>query len=407
MVGPNNRPDSGDGSSFRDRLARIPDAEGPGTESHGDWDNAAPPVVRRAAPVARPQPQRQQHQQQPQTYVDDVSQEPQPHQAQQAQPEPQFEPIGQRRRRKWPFVVGLLVIVLALLVLIPVFIARRTFDSVPRVPVAAQLTEPVPEGRNILLVGTDSREGIDDTTDNAGLILGEGISGERSDTILILRQEADGSKFLSLPRDLWLPINGGSEQRINTAIAQGPEALVNTVQSALGIPISHYVQVDLAGFIDVVDAIGGVEVTIENPAFDPGSGLDLPTAGTVTLDSTQALAWVRSRRYTEIIDGQEVVDGTSDLGRVARQQEFMRALLNKVLEQRNPVALNDLGGALSQAIALDEITTLTDALTIGNALRSGTPESVELPTFPDTRSGNSVLLLADGSGEVLRSFGAE
>ena len=401
MVGPDNQRDPGGPPSFRDRLARIPDVEDLAADSRSDWDQAAPPVVRRPAPVARPQPQQQQHTQQPQAYLDEGRQ-PQRH-----EPEHEFEPIGHRRRRKWPFIVGLLVILLALLVLIPLFVARRTFDSVPRVPVAAELTAPVPGGRNILLVGTDSRDGIDEGTDNSDLILGEGIAGERSDTILILRQEEDGSKFLSLPRDLWLPINGGGEQRINTAIAQGPQALVNTVQSELGIPISHYVQVDLAGFIDVVDAVGGVEVTIANPAFDPGSGLDLPTAGTVTLDSTQALAWVRSRRYTEVIDGQQVVDGTSDLGRVARQQEFMRALLNKVIDQRNPIALNDLGGALSQAIALDEVTTLTDALTIANALRAGTPESVELPTFPDTRSGNSVLLLAGGSGEVLRSFGAQ
>ena len=149
---------------------------------------------------------------------------------------------------------------------------------------------------------------------------------------MILRVDDNGSRFLSLPRDLWLPINGGAEQRINTAIGQGPEALINTVQSELRIPISNYVQVDLAGFIDVVDAIGGVDITIENPVFDRNSGLDLPTAGVVTLDSTQALAWVRSRTFTEIIDGQPVVDPTSDLGRVQRQQEFMRALLNKVLD---------------------------------------------------------------------------
>ena len=382
-------------------MARIPDAER--SEPVDDWEHAAPPVVRRAAPVARPRPQPE-----PQ-YV-----EPQHGGQHYAEPSPSspheqhehFEPIGQeRRRRRWPFVVGLLFVIVALLVIVPIFVARRTFDSIDRVPVADALTVPVPEGRNILLVGTDSRSGIDETTDNAGLILGGGTSGERTDTVMVLRLEEDGSKFLSLPRDLWLPINGGAEQRINTAFAQGPEALINTVQNELGIPISNYVQVDLAGFIDLVDAVGGVEVTIEHPAFDPNSGLDLPTAGAVTLDSAQALAWVRSRTYTEIIDGQNRVDGTSDLGRVERQQVFMRALISKVLEQRNPVVLNDMASALGAAVELDDATSLTEALEIANILRQGAPKSVVLPTTPDTRSGNSVLILTPAAPEVLRQFG--
>ena len=183
---------------------------------------------------------------------------------------------------------------------------------------------------------------------------------------------------------------------------------INTVQGApLGIPISSYVQVDLAGFIDLVDAVGGVDIVIEHPAFDRGSGLDLPTAGTVTLDSAQALAWVRSRTYTEIVDGQPVVDPTADLGRVARQQVFMRALLTKVLDQRNPVVLNEMAESIAAAIAIDDSTSMTDVLAFANDLRSGTPESVVLPTVPDRRSGNSVLVLTDAAPEILRSFGAQ
>jgi len=299
------------------------------------------------------------------------------------------------------FVVGVLIIG------VPFFIARQTFNSIERVPVAQSLTPAVPEGTNILLVGTDSRAGIDESTENARVILGEGISGERTDTMMVLRLRDDGgAQFLSLPRDLWLPINGGGEQRINTAFGQGPEALVNTIQGELGIPISHYVQVDLAGFIDVVDAVGGVQVTIEHPAFDEGSGLDLPTAGTVTLDSTQALAWVRSRRYTELIEGVPRQDPTSDLGRVARQQEFMRALVTKVTEQRNPIAVNGVLSSISSALILDDTTSFTDSLEIANSLRSTVPESVVLPTLPETRGSNSVLVLAPGANDVLRLFGA-
>lgn len=390
--------------SFRDRLARIPDAD---TRPNEDWERAAPPVIGQPAPVARPAPSPRP------TYESHAPEASSAHYGAQgyvtdsspAQPN-DFVPIGPRRRRRWPFIVGLLLVVLALIVLIPLLLVRRTFNDIDRVQVSQALSDPIPEGRNILLVGTDSRAGIDESTENAGVILGEGIAGERTDTIMVLRIEEGGSKFLSLPRDLWLPINGGGEQRINTAIAQGPDALVNTVQDSLGIPISHYVQVDLAGFIDLVDAVGGVEITIENPAFDRRSGLDLPEAGTVTLDSAQALAWVRSRTFTEVIDGQNVVDGTSDLGRVARQQVFMRALLEKLLDQRNPTIINEMLGSVGASLVLDDATTLTDAFNIGTSLRDGLPESVVLPTTPDSRGGNSVLVLAPGSQEVLRTFGA-
>ncbi len=418
-MAPTNSPNDDPKPSFRDRLAQIPDLERPERPSQTtrpdeiDWQHAAPPVVRQAPPVAHPAPQHQHvPQQQVQQHVaapvhQGAPQNAAGHVGQPARERQDFEAIGSRKRRRWPVVLGLLAVIAVLLLVVPLFLARRTFDSVPRVPVAEALTAPESVERNILLVGTDSREGIDGSTENADVILGEGIAGERSDTIMILRVEETGSRFLSLPRDLWLPINGGPEQRINTAIGQGPEALINTVQSELGIPISNYVQVDLAGFIEVVDAVGGVDITIENPAFDRNSGLDLPQAGVVTLDSTQALAWVRSRTYTEIIDGQQVVDPTSDLGRVARQQVFMRALLDKLLDQRNPLVLNDLAGELSEALTVDDSTSLTEATAIANTLRSGSPESVVLPTLPDTRDGNSVLVLTDGAPEVLRTFGAE
>jgi LCP family protein required for cell wall assembly len=318
-------------------------------------------------------------------------------------PDDGLEEFVVRRRRRWPLVVFGLILFLALAVLLSLFQARRIFDSVQRVPVAEVLAAP-PTGTNILLVGTDSRAGIDANTENAGFIIGEPVAGARTDTIMILRIEDGGAKFLSLPRDLWLPINGGGEQRINTAFSQGPESLINTVQGSLDIPLSHYVQVDLAGFIDLVDAVGGVDVTIPYPAFDRNSGLDLPTAGTVTLDSTQALAFVRSRFYTEIRDGAQVVDGTSDLGRVQRQQDFMRALMLKVTAQRNPLVLNDMASAMADSLVIDDGTSMTEALRIADALRSTTPESVVLPTVGTQRGSASVLVLADGSSEVLAQF---
>ena len=400
-------------SDFRKRLAAIPKIDEKPVEDL--WDKAAPPVVRPPAPVARPNlPGGSQKEDAffgaPDGEVAPVAgavalDERVPPSIAPDVPVP--EPVGSRprKRRRWPILLFLLLAILALLIIIPLFLANRAFNSIERVPVGQVLSEPLPAGTNLLLVGTDSRDGIAADTENANVILGEGLSGSRTDTIIVLRLEEDGNKFLSLPRDLWLPIDGGDPQRINAAFARGPEALINTVQDELGIPISHFVQVDLAGFIELVDAVGGVEITIDHPAFDTASGLNLPTAGTVELDSTQALAFVRSRRYTEIVDGVEVTDPTSDLGRVQRQQEFLRALMLKLSEERNPVALNDMSDAIAGALVLDDQTSLTSALTLANALRTSSPESVTLPTAPATIGGAAVLTLTPESPAVLAQFG--
>ncbi len=311
------------------------------------------------------------------------------------------------RRRRWPRYLAVLALGLLAGCVAVGALAWRSFDSVERVPVAEVLDVPGSgtPGRNVLLVGTDSRTGITDDDANSELILGDGTSGTRTDTIMLLRLNDDGTaKFLSLPRDLWLPIDGGSQQRINTAIGSGPDALIRTVQDGLGLPVHHYVQVDLAGFIDLVDAVGGVTITIAHPAFDRASGLDLPVAGEVTLDSASALAWVRSRRYTEIIDGREVTDPTSDLGRVQRQQDFMRALFAEVSAERNPARLNSMVSAITDAIVLDDATSLGDAVTMAQRIRGAGPVSVVLPTIPADIGGAAVLLLGDGADEVLVDF---
>ena len=99
---------------------------------------------------------------------------------------PEVVDAPRRRRRRWPLVLFFLVAILALGVLVPLFVANRTFNSVERVELGDTLVTAVPEGTNLLLVGTDSRDGIDAGTENSQVILGEGISGERTDTIICL-----------------------------------------------------------------------------------------------------------------------------------------------------------------------------------------------------------------------------
>ena len=399
---------------FRERLAAIPKADDEPIDL--SWENAASPSPKPAAPVARPgnsvyrgEPSEVEDR----FFEDDRGFEDEPgawpaaaSDLSPAHPDTIVPERRRRRRRRiWPLVLFALLALVVLAIVVPLFIANRTFNNIDRIEVSDVLVEPLPAGTNMLLVGTDSREGIDADNPNARAILGDDVVGLRSDTIMVLRIGEDGSSFLSLPRDLWLPIDGGDSGRINGAIGRGgPEALISTVQTELGIPISHYMQVDFAGFLDVVDAVGGVEITIPHPASDRASGLSLPIAGTVTLDRDQALAYVRSRSYTETIDGQVVVDGTGDLGRVERQQAFMRGLMNKVMAERNPVTLNAMAEAMAGSLLLDDSTSLTDALQLLNQMRSLTPTSVTLPTTPERVGNAAVLTLNENSAEVLAQF---
>ena len=108
---------------------------------------------------------------------------------------------------------------------------------------------------------------------------------------------------------------------------------------SLGIPVHRYMEVDFVSFAGLVDGLGGVTVDFENPAFDPKSGLNVTQSGPVELDGDQALAYVRSRTYTEVINGEQQVEPTGDLGRIERQQKFLRAVFSKLSDTKNPFAL--------------------------------------------------------------------
>ena len=262
--------------------------------------------------------------------------------------------------------------------------------------------------QNYLLVGSDSREGISADDPDAGVIGDTSIvSGRRADTIMVLRREADGpAAIVSLPRDLWVPIAGtGKSNRINAAYNGGPERLIATVTESLGIPVHHYVEVSFVGFRDIVDSLGGVVVCFDNPARDPKTGLDQP-AGCNTLDGVQALAYARSRSYQEYVDGSWRTDGTADLGRIARQQVFLRAAADGVITRLtdDPFSAGDIIGATTASVRVD---AGLDPFDTASALRQSYGRglvSYSLPVYGDNVGGASVLRLGEGSEAILDYF---
>ena len=223
---------------------------------------------------------------------------------------------------------------------------------------------------NFLLVGSDTREGADPDDPDAGAI-GDAADtvGRRSDTIMVLRREHDGgASLLSLPRDLWVPIAGtDGSSKINAAYNEGPARLARTVTESLGIPINHYIEIDFNGFKSLVDAIGGVEICVDAAAQDTHSGL-LLQPGCQILDGTMALAFARSRHYEEWIDGNWVEAPGADLGRIARQQLFIRTAVTALLQriESDPFAISSL---LDAAVAAVRIDDSLDPVAAAGALR--------------------------------------
>jgi LCP family protein required for cell wall assembly len=291
--------------------------------------------------------------------------------------------------------------VLTVLSLVFIGLGWRSYQKIERVPVKQALSAHTGSGTNYLIVGSDSREGI--TSDNPNEeVIGEDTGSARTDTIVVLHTGPDGNLMLPLPRDLFIPIVGGKgRDRINTAIQHGPVSLIQTVQQSLGIPVHHYIEMDFVGFLELVDAVGGVDIDFDAPAFDDNSGLDIPTAGVHKLNRDQALAYVRSRHYTRIINGKKVVDPTADLGRISRQQGFFRAVMSKVGDTHNPLTLLRIADGVAAGLHTDDAMSFRDMIGLARKLGGLDPETVELPVKPTTTAdGAAVLLLNDPSAQT-------
>ena len=294
-----------------------------------------------------------------------------------------------------------------------IFYTFNKFGDLPRVELAHVLSpepqqEAIDRAQNFLLVGSDSRAGIAPDDPNIGAFGSEAeVGGQRSDTIMVLRidPESERASVLSFPRDLWVSIAGtGAKQRINTAFSRGPDVLVATLQQNFGIPIQHFVEVDFVGFKGLVDAVGGVPVYFENPARDKNTGLNIPVAGCVNLNGDQALAYARSRHYEYRSGDRWRTDGTGDLGRISRQQDFIRRTLVKAVARgvRNPIVLNELIDVGIRNVTVDSGLSARDLIRLGNRFRELDPSKIDMYTVPITPTsinGAAVLLMQEEAAQ--------
>ena len=306
---------------------------------------------------------------------------------------------------------GLIIFVSICLVLTggAYFYVRHQLGRIKRVSIPSLSDDRAGTPMNVLLVGSDSRANTSgDLADEAGKAI-EGDRAGLSDTMMIVHIDPNQGQaaILSIPRDLWVTING-THDRINAAFADGgPQLLIKTIQDDLGIQINHYAEVDFTGFQRIVDTVGGLKIYIDAPAKDDKSGLDLPTAGCVQLNGDQALAYVRSRYYQSYEAGRWVYDTSSDFGRIKRQQDFIRRMIKKALSSgiSNPLTLNRLIGIGVSNLTIDSTMSTSDMVTVARRFKSLDPDSVDMQTLPTTdyttAGGADVLLLDTDNAQPL------
>ncbi|MBU4555625.1 MAG: LCP family protein [Actinobacteria bacterium] len=301
---------------------------------------------------------------------------------------PDFGERNRRTRRRKRVAMGclsLVLIFLALAAVAGVFYVRSinskmqdTFKTDKKADAA--LDKPVAEKRGepfyVLLMGVDSRE------------IGEAA---RSDTLIIARIDPKQQRvtLVSIPRDTRVSIPGHGKTKINAAHAYGGPALViETVKDITGLPISHYAEVDFKGFKDVVDALGGVTVTVPEDIYDMKAANHVTSAaklsaGTQVLDGAHALTFVRSRQFPR-----------GDLQRIENQQTFLKAVLKESLKPGNVLRLPSVVSAIADSATTD--LSVGDLLSIANQMKgmdSDALEAVTMPGAPQMIGGGSYVVM--------------
>ncbi|MFC9060126.1 LCP family protein [Streptomyces sp. NPDC057074] len=319
-----------------------------------------------------------------------------------------------RRRRRWGRIVLLsLVVLLLALGGTGYWLYSGLNGNIDGVDLDKALGTDRPEklptsGQNLLVLGSDSRAG-----DNASLGTGK-VAGARSDTALVVHIP-EGRKqavAVSIPRDTLVTrpeceksdgsaLPEAERVMFNSVYSQaGPACVVKTVEKMSGVRMDHYMEIDFAGFKGLVDAIGGVPVTVEEPIKDPASGLDL-SAGTHTLDGTESLAFVRTRHG--------VGDGR-DLGRIGLQQQFLIALLSEVKKQDllgSPTKTYKIADSLTTALTTDSelasLTSLAEFARSMNGVDPATMETIMLPVAYDKTDPNRVVAAEPQATELWKA----
>ncbi|HEY0815770.1 MAG TPA: LCP family protein [Pseudonocardia sp.] len=315
-------------------------------------------------------------------------------------PPPQAEAPSRRRGR-----TGLVVVLAVLVVLVTaagglIAVSETLGDNVARIPDPFtgldQAERPAATAAlTFLLVGTDSRS--TDPTTGSGAAAPAFVPGaQRSDVVMLAQFSPDRrtASVVSIPRDSWVAIPGRGMSKVNAAYSVGGAALlVETVEQLTKVRVDHFAVIDFAGFRSVVDAIGGVDVAVAAPTSSAGVQFH---QGVNHLDGDGALVYVRQR---DDLPG-------GDLAREARQQNVLRAVLDRISATdllAHPLELYAFLDAITRSISLD--ATLTNAALRSMVLdlrhlRPGGVVFVSTPVLGPAFEGAQSVVLLDGARDA-------
>jgi len=299
------------------------------------------------------------------------------------------QPFHRRHRR-------LLISLLAAVIVLPIlgtasyaYMLNAKLNSIEKVPTLSEENRPDPDAGkalNILLIGSDKGEpqpGAENTSIAEDAQSSKWPVGKyRSDTLMIVHITSNRkySFLMSIPRDTFTTIYDAEGQphdseKINAAFSEyGPLGTLSTVEHLTNLRLEHTAIIDWEGFKDLSSAVGGVPVTIPNSFYDPKQKIQWE-AGPQVLEGKKALAYVRTRYGL----------ANGDFDRIARQQNFLRSLMKKILDKgtmTSPTKLFSTVTALTENLTVDDAWTAGDMRGLALSLRGIGTEDVIFLTAP-------------------------
>ncbi|HEY5104957.1 MAG TPA: LCP family protein [Acidimicrobiales bacterium] len=324
--------------------------------------------------------------------------------------------VGARKVRRNFLIGGIAVVVLIVGVIGGGYVyANWRFGQISRITVT---NEPKPiSGKpfNILMIGSDSRAGLSGLAASQTGATVNAVTGQRSDVIKVVHVDPNAGtiSMISIPRDTVVTLLAnqslyGQFNRINVNFGNGPSLLAQTITANFGIVINQTIVVSMAGLINAADALGGVYLNFPYPSWDPDSGLRVLHPGCQIIQGFQALALSRSRHfyyntsgatvfphgsdsYDELLNLGWQYDGTSDFGRIDRQNAFLRAMVDGAKRLYNPLKLNSFLAALPQGITLDSNFTLGELVGLAVRFHSINASAIQTWTMPNFAATNTNL----------------
>jgi LCP family protein required for cell wall assembly len=295
--------------------------------------------------------------------------------------------------------------------------ANNKWDDVTNARIPENFFVKAPKGKpaNYLIIGSDTRAGVDNPADASDFGTQATEGGQRSDTIMVAHIDPakNTGLIVSFPRDLKVNVPGRGFTRINSAFSDSPAKLIQTLKDNFDIPINHYLEVDFEGFRELVDAVGGVPIYFTTPARDVYTHLNILLPGCYDMNGKDALAYVRSRhfQYKNTAKDSWHEDPYSDLGRIARQQYFLRSLAEIAINTaaKHPLRANNIMNKAFATLTKDKGLSFSDIKGLAATLREADPAVVQMTTLPNQPSGDGATLVVDQAKaapvlEALRNF---